>query len=298
MIVNRPGISFPVNVTKPAMWAAFTRVCDAPWSLRLSGPEPLLVQVERGPELDLFLLGSTSRRWDEIATGIVAERLLEITSGFSERTLTLRGRSIQKIFACETAREAAVAELKQLAIRTLRNDLNDAQDRSPEKWFERIKAALDNVPEAERGPLSSHTGLDQFVTLKELRAGLNYVFQTLEPSLTLTADGVCIIGDPRRLREIREARHDSDGKARARNLVLRAAEARLKTHPPSMASPTLDLEELEQDLRERAASSGCWGLIDLTLKADRMASGGVGPSGLPAEVQNLLDQQDHRLAGI
>lgn len=300
-LVAEPWLS--ASISAPAAWAAFTAVQQLSWSLRVASWSPLKLEVDHDYEFQACLDEAGSFAFDKRARGEIALRILTITDGFDERKLRVRNICPERLRTYPSAQSNALAGLRDAIISRLRDELNQRFDNRPQTWADRVKALVAGLPQEEGRAASLYMGIDQELTEKECVAGLNYAFTTLEPQLHRTANGLSLLGHPRKLKEVRAARHHPDPKARARNLALRAIEARLVAmdvhdqFDDILLDLSLDdlLPLLREELRGAVKLQGCWALVDTAIRRDRVAEGLVLPESLPPEIWDLIRQQEARI---
>lgn len=299
--IAEPWLS--ASITAPAAWAAFTAVQRLPWSLRIATWSPLRFDVAHGYDFQACLDDAGSFAFDRRARGEIALRILAIAGDFDERQLRVRHLSPDVLRSSPVAEQGALENLKETIISRVRHELEYRFDHRPQSWADRVKHAVSALPACEETQVSRYLGIDQELTAKQCLAGLNYVFSTLEPALVRNRNGVSLTGHTRKLGEVRAARHDPDPKARARNLALRAVESRLALLPAEnefdeiLLDLAMDdlLPILNEDLAELVRLHGCWGLIDLTIRRDRIAQGASLPDVSPENIWNLFRQQEQRI---
>lgn len=299
--IAEPWLSASINA--PAAWAAFTAVQQLPWSLRVATWSPLKFEVDHGYDFQACLDEAGSFAFDKRARGEIALRIMSIADALDERGLRHRHICPEKLRACPVARSKALVELKTTVIARLRDELTRRFDTKPQTWADRAKALVAHLPEKDGIATSRYMGIDQELTERECVAGLNYAFTSLEPRLVRTKNGLSLLGNARKMKEVRAARHHPEPKARARNLGFRVIEARLAvmTVHHEFDEILLDLAEddllplLREELREAVKLQGCWGLIDSTIRRDRVADALVLPEILPSEIWDLIRQQEGRI---
>ncbi len=302
--IAEPWLS--ASITAPAAWAAFTAVQRLPWSLRIATWSPLRFDIAHGYDFQACLDDAGSFAFDKRARGEIALRILAIAEDFDERQLRVRHLSLDGLRASPAAEQRALKNLKEAITSRVRHEIEFRFDHRPQSWADRVKRAISHLPVGEERQVARYVGIDQELTAKQCIAGLNYVFSTLEPSLVRTKDGISLTGHARKLAEVRAARHDPDPKARARNLALRAVESRLALLPAEdefdgiLLDLAMDdlLPILKDDLAESVRLHGCWGLIDLTIRRDRIAQGASLPDVSPESIWNLFRQQEQRIDQI
>ena len=289
------GTSLPASINDGAAWAAFDHVQQLPWALRFDCLDPLTLDVDHDSAFQLCLDGTGAFDFQKKARGHMAMRILEIAASFDESRLRLLGHSVEDLRSCATVRAQALETIRDTVVRRLRAELRQQLDARPDVWAEQLRTLLATLPPEEGRQVARYCGLDQQRDPKEIRAGLNYIFKTLEPEIIDENGNWVLAGHERKLREAKAARSDPDPKASARNLVVRALDARLASIAPGTAGDLKSLLSLlESDLRERVQKDGSWGLIDAAIERDRVVEGLTLPTALPAEVWDLIRQQDRR----
>ncbi len=291
------GALLPASINGPAAWAAFDHVQKLAWTLRFDSLDPLTLDVDFDLAFQLCLDGAGAFDFQKKARGHMAMRVLEIAASFDESCLRLLGHSVEDIRSCATVRTKALETIRDTVVRRLRAELTQSLDTRVDVWAEQLRTLLATLPPEEGRQVARYCGLDQECAPKEIRAGLNYVFKTLEPEVIAENGSLVLAGHERKLREAKAARSDPDPKARARNLVVRALNARLASLLPGTAeNPSNFLLMLEADLRERVRKDGSWSLIDAAIERDRVMEGLTLPTALPSEVWDLIRQQDRRIS--
>jgi hypothetical protein len=289
------GTLLPASINAPAAWAAFDHVQKLPWTLRFDSLDPLTLDVDYDLAFQLCLDGAGDFDFQKKARGHMAMRVLEIAALLDESRLRLLGHSVEDIRSCAAVRTKALETIRDAVVRWLRAELGQLLDTRADVWAEQLRTLLATLPPEEGRQVARYCGLDQECAPKEIRAGLNYVFKTLEPEVIAEKGSLVLAGHERKLREAKAARSDPDPKARARNLVVRALDARLASVVPGTAGDLGNLLSLlEGDLRERVQKDGSWSLIDAAIERDRVTEGLTLPTALPAEVWALIRQQDRR----
>lgn len=289
------GASLPAPINDGAAWAAFDHVKKLPWTLRFDSLDPLTLDVDYGLDIQLCLDGAGAFDFQKKARGHMAMRVLEISASFDERRVRLLGHSVEDIRSCATVRTKALETIRDAVVCRLRAELSQLLDDRADVWAEKLRTLLATLPPGEGRQVARYCGLDQQCAPKEIRAGLNYVFKTIEPEIVAENGRLVLAGHERKLREAKAARNDPGPKARARNLVVRALDARLASVVPGNAENLSNLLlVLEADLRERVQKDGSWGLIDAAIERDRVMEGLNCPMALPSEVWDLIRQQDRR----
>ncbi len=299
--VAEPWLS--ASISAPAAWAAFAAVQNLPWSLRVTTWEPLKFDVSHSYDFQTCLDQAGSFAFDNRARGEIALRILAIAEDFDERQLKVRHLSPDMLRVSPTAEEKALGDLKAAIISRIRHELTYRFDGRPQSWADRVKTELSRLPVGVGAGVSSYLGMDQELTDPQSIAGLKYVFSTLEPVLKREGRNVSLDGHPRKLKDVRAARHDPDPKARARNLALRSLESRLALLSAQDAFDDIlldlafdDLLQIVRDeLLEVVRQDGCWGLVDLSIRqerqSERLALAGVLPEG----VWDLVREQERRI---
>ncbi len=289
------GTSLSASINDGAAWAAFDHVQKLPWTLRFDSLDPLTLDVGYDLAFQLCLDGAGAFDFQKEARGHIAMRVLEIAMSFDESRLRVLGHSVENIRSCASVRAKTLEAIRDAVVRRLRAELSQLLDNRSAVWAERLRTLLSTLPPEEGRQVARYCGLDQERHPKEINAGLNYVFKTLEPEIIAKNGSLILAGHERKLREALAARSDPDPKARARNLVVRALDARLASVAPGTAGDLNSLLScLESDIRERVQKDGAWGLIDATIERDRVTEDLRLPTALPAEVWDLIRQQDRR----
>lgn len=289
------GASLPASINEGAAWAAFDHVQQLPWTLRFDSLAPLTLDVDHDLAFQLCLDGTGAFDFQKKARGHMAMRVLEIAASFDESRLRLLGHSVEDLRSCATTRAKALETIREAVVRRLRAELRQLLDARPDVWAEQLRTMLETLPPEVGRQVVRYCGLDQEGDAKQIRAGLNYVFKTLEPEIIAENGSLVLAGHERKLREARAARSDPDPKARARNLVVRALDARLASLVPGTAGNLNSLLlVLEADLRGQVQRDGSWGLIDAAIDRDRVMEGLTLPMALPSEVWDLIRQQGRR----
>jgi hypothetical protein len=302
--IAEPWLS--ASITAPAAWAAFTAVQRLPWSLRIATWSPLRFDVAHGYDFQACLDDAGSFAFEKRARGEIALRILAVAGDFDERQLRVRHLCPDALHASPAAEQRALEDLKGAIISRVRHELEYLFDHRPQSWADRVKHAINQLPVNEKAQASRYLGIDQELTGKQCVAGLNYVFSTLEPLLVRNRSGIALAGHPRKLGEARAARHDLDPKARARNLAVRAVDSRLfllsadNEFDEILLDLAVDglLPMLKEDLLELVRSHGCWGLIDAAIRRDRVTEAYSLPEVLPANIWDLVRQQEERIDQI
>lgn len=291
------GTRLPALITDGAAWAAFNHIQLLPWDLRITNYSPLTLDVEHDFRFQICLDGADKFDFKQQARAYMAMRVYEIAASFRESRLNVLGYKLEEIQSCPATEVEALRRLRGAVISSLRADLQAYLYLRPEAWATRLRAELVLLPPDVAREVVRFTGLDQELTPKEADSGLNYVFSTMAAEVLQQNGALTLTGHERKLREARAARHHPDRKARARNLAVRAVEARL-SNVAQAAGPedTSDLlSAIKADLGRRIVEDGCWGLIDATVLRDRANEGTTLPNGLPTVVEDLVLQQDRRI---
>jgi hypothetical protein len=297
MTIETIGTRLPASLNDGAAWAAFDYVQKLPWTPRFASLDPLTLDIDHDVAFQVCLDQAGAFDFQKQARGFVAMRVLEIAESHDDERLRLLGIVTKDISSCAKREENALYTIRASVVSRLRSELTQALNTCPRAWAEQLEERIARVPEELRRQIAIYTGLDQSLRQKEVKAGLNYVFRTMEPEIVRDRTGLVLSGHERKLREVRAARSDKEPKARARNLVVRALEARLAALARCVGSVDLDglLSTLEADLRERCETDGCWGLIDASIRRDRQLEGLLLPDFLPPEIWDLIRQQERRL---
>ncbi|MFN4295233.1 MAG: hypothetical protein ACK4FB_00185 [Brevundimonas sp.] len=287
------GASLPASINDGAAWAAFDHVQKLPWTLRFETFDPLTLDVDHDVGFQLCLDGAGTSDFQKQARGYMAMRVLEIAASLDENRLRVLGHSTEEVRSCATTRAKTLQVIRDAVVGRLRSELTKLFDARPTVWAERLRTLIATLPSEQGNQVARYSGLDQERDPKEIRAGLNYVFQTLEPQIVRDKERLILVGQERKMREARAARNDPNLKARARNLVLRALEASLASCPTGDVNNLLST--LEANLRERVVKDGSWGLIDAVIQRDRVMEGLTLPTALPSEIWDLVRQQERRI---
>jgi hypothetical protein len=288
------GALLPAPINDGAAWAAFDHVQKLPWTLRFDSLDQLTLDVDHDLAFQVCLDGAGAFDFQKQARGYMAMRVLEIAASFDESRLRILGHSADGVRSCAAGRARTLQIIRDAVVMRLRSELTQLFDDRPGVWAERLRTLIATLPPEEGRQVARYAGLDQERDAREIRAGLNYVFQTMEPEIVRENEALILVGHERKLREAKAARNDSDPKARARNLVLRALEARLASRPTGDLNSLLS--GLETDLRERVRKDGSWGLIDGVIQRDRAVEGLTLPTTLPSEIWDLIRQQERRIS--
>lgn len=297
MTIETTGTRLPATINDGAAWAAFDYVQKLPWTLRFTSLDPLTLDIDHDVDFQVCLDQAGAYDFQKQARGYVAMRVLEIAENHDEERLRLLGIVSKDISPGTLQEQKALETIRASVVSRIRAELTQALNTCPRAWAEQLEGRIAHMPEEHRRQIALYTGLDQCLTQKEVKAGLNYVFGTMRPEIVRNRDGLALAGHERKLREAKAARNDAEPKARARNLAVRALEARLAALTPGVGSVDLDglLSMLEADLRERFETGGCWGLIDASIRRDRKIERLSLPDVLPPEIWDLIRQQDRRL---
>lgn len=294
MLSETLGTVLPASINDGAAWAAFDHVQKLPWTIRFASDVPLTLDVDHDLDFQLCLDGAGAFDFQKQARAHVAMRVLEIAASIDEGRLRGLGHSIDGVRSCAVKREKALHGIRDAIVVRIRSELTQLFFVRADVWAERLRTLILTLPPEQRAQVARYCGLDQEVTSKEIRAGLNYVFRTIEPEILRDKDRLFLVGHERKLREAKGARNDINPKARARNLVVRAAEARLASGAPGDLSSTL--ASLEADLRKRVTTEGCWGLIDTVIHRDRERESLDLPLTLSPEIWDMIRQQQRRIS--
>lgn len=300
MFSQSSGAWMPADLSTPAIWKAFAAVTSGtPWRITTPGLDPVTFGIDFDADFQAHLDGAGTFDFGAKARGAIATRILDIALSLSEQLLRRKGFDPELMATSPVVSGQAEEALKAYVINKIRNELNQRCDPGASAWADEVERELLGVSLEARETLRRYFGFDRRLDGKAIRKGSNYVFKSMDLQVRSWSGGACVIGNSRKLNEVRDARNSPDPKCRARHQVLCGIEKILPAASSSSAVLNHDMDALEVCrlvLEERVRLHGPWGLIDLTIGDDR---GDQDPIELgTGRLQELAEKQDQRGAAL
>lgn len=297
MITPQPGIHLPDRITAPIAWeAADYLMNNTDWRIILVTRSPLALDIEHDERFRDVLGDHEAWRSIDIAKTLIAKWICETVRTELNKT-SVRRMSLQ--VPQEGPPDAFLEGLKGRLCFALRGALQGHFNQSLKQWERDAWTRLGYLEDPiDQTRFRSYVGLDQLVSDDAARKALKYVHRRMH--WHIAHDGRWFDLRPDwRFERAAPRRNAADEATRARALVCRCLEVlvaddldrRFAGEEPGAVTR----ETLLDDLSQRFASDGVWGLINLVLVRDRMVFSLPSPDMDQAVTREIVERQHGRL---
>lgn len=297
MITPQPGIHLPDRITAPVAWeAADYLMNNTDWRIILVARSPLTLDIEHDEKFRDVLGDHEAWRSIDIAKTLIAKWICETVRTELNKT-SVRRMSLQ--VPQEGVPDVFLEGLKGRLCFALRGALQGHFNQSLKQWERDAWTRLGYLEDPiDQTRFRSYVGLDQLVSEDAARKALKYVHRRMH--WHIGHDGRWFDLRPDwRFERAAPRRNAADEATRARALVCRCLEVlvaddldrRFAGEEPG----TVTRETLLDDLSQRFASDGIWGLINLVLVRDRMVFSLPSPDMDQAVTREIVERQHGRL---
>lgn len=297
MIIPELGIHLPDRITAPIAWeAADYLMNNTDWRVILVTTSPLTLDIEYDERFRDALEDGETWRSIDIAKALIAKWISETVRNGLNKT-SVRRMSLQ--VPQEGSPDVFLEGLKGRVCFALRGALQGHFNHSLKQWERDAWTRLGYLEDPiDQTRFRSYVGLDQLVSEDAARKALKYVHHRMH--WHIAHDGRWFDLRPDwRFERAAPRRNAADEATRARALVCRCLEVlvaedldrRFAGEEPG----TVTREALLDDLTQRFARDGVWGLINLVLVRDRMVFSLPSPDMDQAVTREIVERQHGRL---